>query len=84
LTFASSGPILLAFASSGPFLLGFVSSVLFFWPLYYPSFSFGLCIICPFLFTFVSSVLFFKRKGTEDTKAKRKGQMMQRQKEKNR
>jgi hypothetical protein len=87
-------PFLLAFASSVlffwplyhlsfyfdlciicPFLLAFVSSVIFFWPLHHLSFSFGLCIICPF-------ILSFAYKSTDDTKAKRKGQMMQRPKEK--
>jgi hypothetical protein len=78
LAFVSSGPFLLAFLSSGPFLLTFVSSVLFFWSY----------IICPFPLTFVSSVLFFcikvKRKGPDDTKAKGKGQMIQRPKERDR
>jgi archaellum biogenesis protein FlaJ (TadC family) len=75
-----------------PFPLAFVSSVLFFWPLYHLSFSFDLCIICPFLLAFVSSVLFLEqmiqrpkekdrwykgqKKRTDDTKAKRKGQMI--------
>jgi hypothetical protein len=77
----------LAFVSSGPFLLAFVSSVLFFWPFYHLSFSFGLCIIRPFLLAFASSVLFFwplHHLSTDDTKAKSKGQMIQRPKEKDR
>jgi hypothetical protein len=57
------------------FPLAFVSSVLFFWPLYHLSFSFGLCIICPYK---------GQKKRTDDTKAKGKGQMIQRPKEKDR
>jgi hypothetical protein len=77
-----------------PFILTFASSVLFFWPLYHLvlffwplyllyfsfglciiwSFSFGLCIICPFLLAFVSSGRFLLAKG----------QMIKRQKEKDR
>jgi hypothetical protein len=58
-----------------------IQSVLFLWPLYHLSFSFGLCIICPFLLAFISSVLFFwplyhQKKRTDDTKAKGKGQMI--------
>jgi hypothetical protein len=60
--------------------LAFASSVLFFWSLYHPAFSFGLCIICPFLLAFVSN----QKKRTEEAKAKRKGQMIQRPKEKDR
>jgi hypothetical protein len=47
-------------------------------------FSFDLCIICPFLLAFVSSVLFlwplYHLSWTDDTKAKRKGQMISGQK----
>jgi hypothetical protein len=61
-----------------PFLLAFVSSVLFFWPLYHQYFSFGLCII--WSFSFGLCII----KGPEDEKTKRKEQMIQRQKEKDR
>jgi hypothetical protein len=72
-------PFLLTFVSSCPFFLAFVSSVLFYWPLHHLFFSVVLCFICPFLLVFVSS-----EKSTDDTKAKRKGQMIQRPKEKDR
>jgi hypothetical protein len=57
--------------------LAFVSSVLFFWPLYHLSFSFGLCIICPFQYK-------GQKKRTDDTKVKGKGQMIQSSKENDR
>jgi hypothetical protein len=55
-----------------PFLLTFISSVLFLWPLYHLSFSFRKR----------TDDIKVKRKGPNDTKAKGKGQMMQRPKEK--
>jgi hypothetical protein len=55
-----------------PFLLAFVSSVLFFWPLYHLSFSFGLCIICPFLLALYHLSFFFPKEKDRWYKGQKK------------
>jgi hypothetical protein len=42
-----------------PLLLVIVLCVLYFWPLYCVSFTFGHCIVCPLLLAIVLCVLFF-------------------------